>query len=49
LWDIFESHVDLLSPGKRPSAVLKAFAKSYEKQRMKGVGYQGHAIGLQTR
>jgi Xaa-Pro aminopeptidase len=49
LWEIFESHVDLLSPGKRPSAVLDAFAKSYEKRRMKGVGYQGHAIGLQTR
>jgi len=49
LWEIFESHVDLLAPGKRPSAVLKAFGKSYEKHRMKGVGYQGHAIGLQTR
>jgi len=49
LWDIFESHVDLLAPGKRPSAVLRAFEKSYETQKMKGVGYQGHAIGLQTR
>ena len=49
LWEIFESHVDLLAPGKRPSAILTAFARSYEKKRLKGVGYQGHGIGLQTR
>jgi Xaa-Pro aminopeptidase len=49
LWEIFDSHIDLLCPGTRPSAILKAFARSYEKRGMKGVGYQGHAIGLQTR
>ncbi|MDA4113944.1 MAG: M24 family metallopeptidase, partial [Thaumarchaeota archaeon] len=50
LWEVFESHLDLLAPGKKPSAILKAFGRSYEKLKMKGgLGYQGHAIGLQTR
>jgi Xaa-Pro aminopeptidase len=49
LWEIFQSHIDLLSPGTRPSEVLKAFGKSYKKAGIEGVGYQGHALGLQTR
>jgi Xaa-Pro aminopeptidase len=49
LWEIFQSHVDLLTPGTKPSAILKAFGKSYKKAGIEGVAYQGHAIGLQTR
>jgi Xaa-Pro aminopeptidase len=49
LWEIFQSHIDLLSPGTKPSAVLKAFGKSYKKAGIEGVAYQGHAVGLQTR
>jgi Xaa-Pro dipeptidase len=49
LWEIFQSHIDLLSPGTKPSAVLKAFGKSYKKAGIGGVAYQGHAVGLQTR
>jgi Xaa-Pro aminopeptidase len=49
LWEIYQSHIDLLVPGTRPSEILKAFGKSYKKAGMEGVGYQGHAIGLQTR
>ncbi|MGA2665567.1 MAG: M24 family metallopeptidase [Nitrososphaerales archaeon] len=49
LAEIFESHVDLLKPGTTPSTVLDAFGRSYRERGMKGVGYQGHGIGLQTR
>jgi Xaa-Pro aminopeptidase len=49
LWEIFQSHTDLLTPGTRPSTVLKAFGKSYKKAGIEGVAYQGHAIGMQTR
>ncbi|MDA4136512.1 MAG: M24 family metallopeptidase [Thaumarchaeota archaeon] len=49
LWEIFQSHIDLLSPGTKPSILLKAFGKSYKKAGLRGVNYQGHAVGLQTR
>jgi Xaa-Pro dipeptidase len=49
LFEILQSHLDVLVPGAKPSAILKAFAGSYKKAKLDGVGYQGHAIGLQTR
>jgi len=49
LWEIFQSNVDLLTPGTKPSAILKALGKSYKKAGVEGINYQGHAIGLQTR
>lgn len=49
LCEVFDSHLDLLVPGTTPSEILRAFAKSYKKGGIEGVGYQGHSIGLQTR
>ena len=49
LWNIVEESTDMLRPGRTPSEVLAWFARVYEKEGIRGVGYQGHGIGLETR
>jgi Xaa-Pro aminopeptidase len=49
LWNIVEESTDMLHPGNTPSEVLAWFARVYEKEGIRGVSYQGHGIGLETR
>jgi Xaa-Pro aminopeptidase len=49
LWDVVEECKDSLRPGATPLSILERFSRAYESRAIKGVDYQGHGIGLETR
>jgi Xaa-Pro aminopeptidase len=49
LWEVLEECKDALRPGATPSSILERFSKAYKSRGIKGVDYQGHGIGLETR